>query len=192
MKAFGAALLIAASCMLAGAARTDIVEGNPSSPVRVVIYGDLQCSDCAHFRGMLDQRILPRYGSRVVFIHRDFPLPKHDWARQAAIAGRWVYEHDPKLGIVFRREIMSEQDNINPQNLKAWLIDFAARNKLDQKGILDSLDDQRLATLVDQDYQGAVARGVSKTPTVYVGGQAFVENIIYEDIARALDQALAP
>jgi len=192
MKAFGAALLIAASCMLAGAARTDIVEGNPSSPVRVVIYGDLQCSDCAHFRGMLDQRILPRYGSRVVFIHRDFPLPKHDWARQAAIAGRWVYEHDPKLGIVFRREIMSEQDNINPQNLKALLIEFAARNKLDQKGILDSLDDQRLATLVDQDYQGAVARGVSKTPTVYVGGQAFVENIIYEDIARALDQALAP
>jgi protein-disulfide isomerase len=187
-----AAILLAACCALASASRNDIVEGNPSSPVRVTIYDDLQCSDCAHFRGMLDQRILPRYGSRVAFVHRDFPLPKHDWARQAAIAGRWVYEHDRALGIVFRREIMSEQDNINPRNLKAWLIEFAARNKLDQKGILDSLDDQRLATLVDQDYQGAVARGVSKTPTVYIGGQAFVENIIYEDIARALDQALAP
>ena len=36
-----------------------------------------------------------------------------------------------------------------------------------------------------------MARGVERTPTVYVGGVAFVETIIYEDLARALDEALA-
>jgi protein-disulfide isomerase len=191
MKPVLAGLLAAIFCCAAsGVGRNDIVEGNPSSPVRVIIYEDLQCSDCAHFRGMMDQRILPRYGDRIEFIHRDFPLPKHDWARQAAIAGRWVYEQNHALGIVYRREIMSEQDHLTTENLKDWLAHFAARNDLDPKGIVASLGDQRLASIVDADYQGAVARGVSKTPTVYVGNQSFVENIVYEDLAHALDQAL--
>jgi protein-disulfide isomerase len=184
-------LLIAVSAKDLLAVRTEITEGNPTSPVKVVIYDDLQCGDCQNFRTMLDQKILPRYGDKVAFVHRDFPLGKHDWAREGAIAARWVYEHNPALGITFRRELLSEQDHITPENLKPWVLEFAARYDLDQKGILDSLKDQRLAALVDQDYQAAVARGVKRTPTVYVAGQVFVETIVYDEIARALDQALA-
>jgi protein-disulfide isomerase len=172
-------------------ARTDMVEGNPASPVKVLIYDDLQCSDCARFREILDEKLLPRYGSKVAFIHRDCPLGKHDWARPAAMAARWVYEQDPQLGITFRRELLAEQNNVTSQNLKPWLTEFASRNHLDPKGIVDALSDQRLGTLVDQDRQAAVARGVTRTPTAYVGGLPFVEDIIYEDLARAIDEALA-
>jgi len=173
------------------AARADVMEGNPASQVKVLIYEDLQSGDCARFRELLDQKILPRYGSRVAFIYRDFPLGRDDWALPAAIAARWVYERDPKLGIVFRRELLAEQDHIRPANLKDWLIDFAARNDLNQKGILDSLNDRRLAALVDQDWQGGVARGISKAPTACIGGQVFAGIILYDDLARALDEALA-
>jgi protein-disulfide isomerase len=171
--------------------RNDVMEGNPASPVKVLIYGDLQSSECARLRVLLDQKILPRYGSRVVFVHRDFPLGKHDWARPAAIAARWVSEQSSELGITVRREMLSEQDSINSQNLKQWFIDFAYRNHLDPRAIANSLSDQRLETIVDQDRQAAVARGLSRAPTVYVGGQAFVETIVYDDLARALDEALA-
>jgi len=173
------------------AAPGGVVEGNPSSPVRVLIYEDLQCSDCANFELLLEQKLLPKYGSRVAFIHRDFPLGKHDWARPAAIAARWVWEQDSRAGIAIRRELMAEQNNITLQNLKAWLTEFADRNGLDRKGILDALNDKRLVAAVDQDLQGGVARGVSRTPTVYVGGQPFVETILYEDVSRAIDAALA-
>jgi protein-disulfide isomerase len=185
------ALLLMGGCVSLSAAPAGVVEGNPASPVKVLISEDLQCSDCANLSVLLDQKILPRYGSKVAFIHRDFPLGKHDWARPAAIAARWVYEQDRDLGIIFRRELMAEQNSVTSQNLKAWLVEFAARNKLDRKGILDSLNDKRLAALVDQDLQGGVARGVSRTPTVYVGGQPLVETILYEDLARAIDAALA-
>ncbi len=188
------AVVATALLALAGsavAARMDIVEGNPSSPLKVFIYDDLQCSDCATFRIMLDEKILPKYGSRVAFVHRDFPLGKHDWARQAALAGRWVYEQNQPDGITFRREILAEQNNINAQNLKSWLQEFARRNQLDQKGIISALDDARLNSLVDQDRQGGLARGVKATPTVFVGGVSFAETIIYEDLARAIDEALA-
>jgi protein-disulfide isomerase len=191
MRTATAALaLLLAACVGASAAHNDVVEGNPASPVKVLIYEDLQCSDCARFRVLLDEKILPQYGSKVAFVHRDFPLGKHEWARPAAVAARWVYEQDPKTGITFRRELLAELNNINLQTLKPWLLDFAARNHLDPKGILDSLSDQRLNTLVDQDRQAAVARGISQTPTVFVGGVSFVETILYDDLARALDEAL--
>jgi protein-disulfide isomerase len=180
--AFGSSLLLAM--------RSEIVEGNPTSPVRVVIYEDLQCADCENLRIMLDEKILPRYGSRVAFIHRDFPLGKHGWAREAAVAARWVYAQDHQLGIVFRRELQAEHDHITEANLKPWLLEFAARNELDQKGILDSLTAPQYNAMVDQDYQGGVARGVTQTPTVYVGGQKLVETVLYDDFARALDTEL--
>jgi protein-disulfide isomerase len=186
-----AAILLAAAINMHAASRNDVVEGNPASPVKVIIYEDLQCGDCQTFRTLLDDRILPKYGSRVAFIHRDLPLGKHDWARQAAIAARWVYQQDPKLGITFRREIMSEQEHLTANNLKPWLIEFATRNDLDYKGIVNSLNDPRIVTLVDQDSLGAAARGISHTPTVYVGNQALVETITYEDLARLIDVELA-
>jgi protein-disulfide isomerase len=190
MRIAAALLVLAAAGPGAFAAATDMVEGNSASSVKVQIYEDLQCSDCARFRALLDTRILPKYGAKALFIHRDFPLPKHDWARPAAIAARWVYERDPKLGITFRRELLAEQTNVTAANLKPWLVEFAGRNKLDPKGIVDSLNDARLAALVDQDMLLGQARGVSKIPTIYIGGVAIVESIIYEDVARALDDAL--
>ena len=173
------------------AAHTDVVEGNPASPVKVLIYDDLQCSDCARFRVMLDEKILPKYGKKVAFIHRDCPLGKHDWARPAAVAARWVWDQDHQYGIEVRRELLAEQDHITIHNLNGWLVNFAARNHLDQNGIVNSLTDPRFNSLVDQDRQAAVARGVEHTPTVYVGGVSLVETILYDDLARALDEALA-
>jgi len=81
----------------------ELVEGNPNSAVKVMIYEDLQCGDCLTLRTLLDEKILPRYGSRVAFVHRDFPLPKHEWARAAALAGRWVSEKDRVLAVRYRR-----------------------------------------------------------------------------------------
>src|SRR5579872_3797430 len=100
-------LMLAGFIMTVGmsAAPPGIVEGNPDSPVKVLIYEDLQCGDCANFGALLDEKLLSRYGSRVAFVHRDFPLGKHDWARPAAMAARWVWQQNSRLGIAFRREI---------------------------------------------------------------------------------------
>jgi protein-disulfide isomerase len=191
LRVAGALALLLMAGTSAMANHSDVVEGNPASPVKVLIYEDLQGSECARFRTLMDERILPRYGAKVAFIHRDFPLGKHDWASSAAVAARWVWEQDTLLGIAIRRELLSEQDSISSQNLKKWLIEFAFRNHMDQKDMVDSLTNRRLIALVDQDRQAAVARGVTRAPTVFVGGVAFAETILYDDLARALDEAPA-
>lgn len=183
--------LLLAALASASAASIDVVEGNPAAIVKVTIYGDLQCSYCQTLRTMLDEKLLPRYGKQVAFVHRDLPLGRHDWARPAAMVARWVYEQSPRLGIVFQRELLDEQEHITPVTLKPWVIEFAGRNKLSEQAIVAAMTDPRLSIMVDQDIQMATARGIKKIPAVYVAGQSFVETIVYDDLARVLDQALA-
>ena len=190
MKTALAAVMLLAFAGCLSAARNEIMQGNSESPVKVIIYDDLQCSDCAKFQTLLDEKLLPKYGARVAFIHRDFPLGKHDWARTAAIATRWVHEQNPAIAAAIRRELLQQQNSITAANLAPWLQEFARRSGLDPKGITASLTDPRLTALVEQDLQSGKARGVTHTPTVFLGAQSFIEIIIYEDLARAIDEAL--
>jgi len=167
-----------------------LVEGNPKSAVRVIAYEDLQCPDCAAYRRMLDERLLPRYGPKVAFEHRDFPLAKHAWARQAAIAARFFQEISPELGVACRRHFLSNIRQTNPANFNERLAAFATEHGADPQKAVAALQDARLAALVESDYQEGVARGVAKTPTVFVDGTPFVETFTIEELSKAIEAAL--
>ena len=108
-----------------------VVEGQPASAVRVIAYEDLQCSDCAIYRRMLDEKLLPAYGQTVAFEHREFPLSKHALARPAAIAARYFGSMKPEVGIAFRRYCAANLSNITPDNFEAKLRAFASANWAD-------------------------------------------------------------
>jgi protein-disulfide isomerase len=183
-------LLAMLAPVLAHGAGQRLIEGNPESAVRVIVFEDLQCPDCAAFRVLMDERLLPKYGGKVAFEHRDFPLAKHAWARQAAVAARFFYEKSPELGLKYRRETMRSIKQTTPANFKDRLAAFAKAGGVDPSEALAALDDQRLATLVEKDFQEGVARGVAHTPTAYVNGVPFVETITFEEISKAIDAAL--
>ena len=185
-------LLVALLASVAGlSAEQPLVEGLAESKVRVLIYEDLQCSDCAVFRRMMDDKILPRYATRVAFVHRDFPLAKHAWARRAAIAARYFGDRKPELGLAYRRQIMATMKEITTDNFNSRLSQFAKDNGLDPARVLAALDDVHMAALVERDFQDGVARGVVHTPTVFVNGSPFIEHFSFEEISQALDDALA-
>jgi protein-disulfide isomerase len=184
-----AAIVLAA--MSGTAAEQHLMEGAAQSTVQVLIYEDLQCPDCADFRTMLDQQLLPRYATTVRFEHRDFPLAKHAWARKAAIASRFFEEAQPGLGVVYRKYALANLRNINLDNFNAVLSQFAAGHGVDPAQAVAALGDRRLAALVEKDYQEGVARGIAKTPTVLVNGEPFIETFAFEDVAKAIDADLA-
>jgi len=171
-------------------AQQALVEGPTESKVRVLIYEDLQCPDCAAFRLMMDQNLLPRYSARVAFVHRDFPLAKHAWARKAAIAARYFAGIKPELGLAYRRYVMAAIERTTVDNFNDRLLQFARDNGTDPKLALAALSDPHLAALVERDFQDGVARGVAKTPTVFVSGKAFIESFTAEEISQAIDDAL--
>lgn len=181
-------LLAAMTVTLASASP---VEGDPKSPVRVVAYGSLQCPDCTRYRTMLDQQLLPKYGDRVAFEHRDFPLDKHKWARQAATAGRHFDSIRPALGIDFRRWAMNNIPNLTAETFTGKLREWANANGADPEKAVAALNDSSLAKLVEEDYQEGIARGVARTPTVFVNGEPFIETFTVEEISKGIDAALA-
>lgn len=166
------------------------IEGNADSPVRVIEYEDLQCGDCANYRTMLDEHLLPRFGDRVAFVHRDFPLPKHEWAARAAVAGRFFASKDEETALAFRRYCLFGRYEITAENFNEKLAAFADDHGLDGEQAVASLSDKGLQQLVNRDFQEGVARGVSKTPTVFVAGKAFVESFAVEEISAAIEKAL--
>jgi protein-disulfide isomerase len=185
---------LAAAVLLSGMglpAQQGLLEGRADSPVRVIIYEDLQCPDCADFRLMLDRKILPKYGDRAAFLHRDFPLAKHAWARRAAIAARFFAAHDPKLGLEYRRHTMAAIAQTTAANFNEKLAAFARAHGVDPGEAVSALGNPDYAAAVEKDFQEGVARGVAHTPTVFVNGQPFVETFTFEEISRGIDQAIA-
>lgn len=167
------------------------VEGNVRSTVRVIAYEDLQCPDCAAYRRMMDEQLLPKYGDRVAFEHRDFPLAKHKWARRAAVASRHFDAIDAKLGVEFRRHMMANIATITPENFDEKLREWTKGHAADADRAVAALNDAALAKLVEADLQEGIARGVARTPTVFVNGEPFIETFTAEEISKSIDAALA-
>ena len=166
-------------------------EGHAGSKVKVVIYEDLQCPDCANFRVMMDRQILPKYGERVEFVHRDFPLAKHAWARTAAIAARFFAEKDGKLGLEYRRHAFANIARTNAANFNERLAAFAREHGVNPEDAVAALANPKYAEAVEKDFQDGVGRGVVHTPTVFVNGAPFVETFTFEEIAKGIEAALA-
>ncbi|QOY86841.1 thioredoxin domain-containing protein [Paludibaculum fermentans] len=183
-------LVLAAVVAISMSAQQRLVEGKADSPVRVLIFEDLQCSDCAVFRVMLDEKLLPKYGGKVAFEHRDFPLAKHLWARPAALAARYLQTVDLAKAVKFRQETMKSQTEIKPENFNAWLTRFCEANGVDAGQALAALQDPKLEALVQKDFEDGVARGIAHTPTALVNGAPFIETFTAEEISKGIDAAL--
>jgi len=189
MRWLAAAMLL--SSLAALAADEHLTEGAAKSPVRVIIYEDLQCPDCADFRKIMDAELLPKYAATVTFEHRDFPLAKHAWARKAAIAARYFEASQAGLGLAWRKYAMSHQGEINAANFDEKLAEFARQSGSDPAKAVAALGDAHLAAMVEKDVQDGVARGIAHTPTALVNGQPFVETITFEEISKTIDSELA-
>jgi protein-disulfide isomerase len=58
--------------------------GRANAPVVIEIYSDYECPSCAVFYQSKMPALQTYYGDRLRVIHRDFPLPIHQYARLAA------------------------------------------------------------------------------------------------------------
>lgn len=163
------------------------VQGNAESSVRVVAYVDLQCPDCASYSAMLDDHLIPRYGTEVAFEFHHFPLPKHSWARQAAVAAVAFAAVQPELGLAFEKLCFRQQREISSENIASVITGFA-----DLRGVDIRLDDRSFAAMVQSEYNEGVARGVERTPTVFVADKVFIETFTSSDLAAGIERAFLP
>ena len=167
------------------------------SPVALIAFEDLQCSDCAAAEPLL-QEASAKYNVPVV--RRDFPLPRHEWSFDAHVLARYFDSISPKtakdlpLGEQFRRWVYANQTSIERTNLRGMAERFADQHGLELPVTVDPKGE--LAKLVQADFALGQQVGVSRTPTVFVVSETersapFVENLDRDRLFAMIEQMQA-
>jgi protein-disulfide isomerase len=157
--------------------------GPANAKVQVVEFSDFQCPYCSQAAGVVHQ-IRQKYGDKVRFTFRQFPLPMHPNAREAAEAalaagtqGKFWEFHD----LLFK----------NQQQLdSAGLAQHAKQAGLNVAAFKKSLDDHQFAAGVDADVKLGEQVQVSGTPTMFINGTRVADPTNFDAIAQVIEAAL--
>jgi protein-disulfide isomerase len=103
--------------------------GSPAAPVVVEIYTDFECSPCALFYNDTVPQLTEQYvkTGKIRLVHRDFPLPIHPHAREAARyanAAGSLGRYDAVAAQLFRTQaVWSRDGNVDRQVAQVLTLD---------------------------------------------------------------------
>lgn len=137
--------------------------GSEQARVTVVEFSDFQCPFCSRASGVVHQ-IREKYGDRVRFVFRQFPLGMHPHAREAAEAS--LVAHAQGKFWEFHDQMFKNQGALDRASLEG----YAKAAGLDVSGFTKALDDHKAAAQVDDDLKLGESVGVQGTPTLFVNG----------------------
>lgn len=159
--------------------------GPKEARITIVEFSDFECPFCKQAFPII-RELMVKYGDRVRFIHRDFPITQiHDKAQKAAEAGECADEQGKFWAL--HDKIFQYAPAIAVSDLKR----YAQETGLDTARFNACLDNAQFAAEVQQDFQDGVALGVRGTPTWFINGKKVEGVIPRESFIKLLDQLLA-
>src|SRR5215467_5907676 len=145
------------------------IRGNPDAPVTLEEFGDFQCPPCGQFAGFVEE-LLKEYDSRLRVVFRNFPLPGHEHAREAALAaeaaglqGKFWEMHDT----LYREQATWSK----APNARELFESYAGTIGLDVDQFKKEMDSDKARQRVDSDRALADFLGVKATPTLFINNR---------------------
>jgi len=164
-----------------------------TAPITIEVFSDFQCPSC---KLLYEQTLRPLTSDyvtkgKVYLVHRDFPLPQHAHAREAACyacaAGR-IGKYEAACDVLFRRQDAWAADGKVGDAVCSVLSPSEARQ------VRALVKDPQIVASVDQDVQLGQAAGVRQTPTLVIAykNQRYPISgaVSYDLLRRFLDQLL--
>jgi len=158
--------------------------GPATSAVTLVAFSDFQCPFCSR-AATATQKIKEKYGDRVHFVFRQFPLSFHKNAHLAAEAalaanaqGKFWEFHD---------KLFADQSKLERPGLE----DAAKAVGLDMVAFKKALDTSSFTAKVDSDQKLGESVNVDGTPTIFLNGARVADPTNFDAIAKEIDAALA-
>lgn len=165
--------------------------GAAHARVTIVEYADLECPRCAYYQKFLESEFLPKYGSRVRIVFKEFPLSFHPWSTTAAVANECAYQIDPSEYLAYRSSIFANQDDITTVNLRDRLLRLAQMQGLNRVELGACLDSKASKGRVNADRLEAETLGINGTPTFVVNGRVVLNPLSPTAFYETVDEALA-
>lgn len=180
--------------------KRDHVRGNPNAVVTLIEYTDFECPYCKQFHGT-PKALLERYGDRINWVIRNYPLPFHDPAAHkealaaecvAQLAGNGMYW---KYADALFASTRSNDAGLPDEHSVVKLAVALGVNASSLSGCTSKAKGAA-ATRVDEDIADGAAAGVSGTPMTVVrnnktgASQAVVGALPAEAFTAVIDQML--
>ena len=162
----------------------DHFQGPESAELTLTEYGDYECPYCGRAYPIV-KRVQERFGDRLRFVFRNFPLSQsHPHAEAAAetaeFAGArgkfWemhdlLYENQGRLG-------------------EPLFVELSEKLGLSAPALRQSLEHEEFRTRVRDDFAGGVRSGVNGTPTFFINGQRHNGPFDFEFLVAAMEAAM--
>src|SRR6516225_8545193 len=145
------------------------IRGNPNAPVTLEEFGDFQCPPCGSFATFSEQ-LLKEYDSRLRIVFRNFPLPAHEHAREAALAaeaagfqGKFWEMHDT----LYREQLAWSK----APNARELFESYAGTLGLNLNQFKKDVDSDKARERVDSDHALGDSLGIKVTPTLFINNR---------------------
>ncbi len=176
--------------------RVYTVAPNPAAPafgpvqarVNIDHFTDFECPFCARVGPTIAQ-IRARYGDRVRFRWRHYPLSFHDHSMIAAEAAQEVFVQQGNDGFDrYREALFAHQRELSREDLER----YAGEQGVDLARLRAALDGHTHQALIRRDMAAADATGASiGTPAFFIAGRFVAGALPFEEFQQRIDAALA-
>jgi len=162
----------------------DHIQGLESAPVTLVEYGDYECPHCGAAFPII-KAVQKKLGPKLRFVFRNFPLTyMHPFAELAAEAaeaagaqGKFWEMHDA---------IYENQESLGEEMLE----ELAQKLKLDINRFNSDIKSRKYKEHVKKDFLGGAKSGVNGTPSLFINGERFDQNLDSQLLLEALRSAV--
>lgn len=179
--------------------------GPATAPVLVVGYDDLECPYCARLHASLFPLLTQRYGDKVHFVYKDYPLTEiHPWAMRAAVdvnclaaqtgPGYWnavdyIHAHAGEFGADPKDPKAEKTPARANDQLDAVARQQGKFQKVDAAKLDDCLKKQDTAVIKPMQQEGE-GLSLASTPTLFINGDKIDGAVPPEFLFGVIDQAL--
>jgi protein-disulfide isomerase len=159
--------------------------GTNGAPIEVIEFSDFQCPYCARGADTVHE-LKKKYGSKVRFAFRQFPLPMHKDARGAAEASMCINDQGSDKFWKFHDLAFKNQDKLDSGGLEKLAKDSGAN--VDK--FKECVTGKKFSQYVQTDLEYGEKIGVKSTPTFFVNGQLVSGALPIESFAEIIDDEL--
>jgi len=158
--------------------------GNADAPITIVEFSDYQCPYCHQVEPTIEA-VLAKYGDKVRFAYRDFPLRNiHEHAEMAAEASRCALEQGKFWEY---HDQLFKATNLDKESL----VQYARNANADPQKFEACLTSEKYKAGIDKDIEDGRKAGVSGTPTFFINGISTSGAQQQDTFTRIIDDELA-
>ncbi len=157
--------------------------GGASAAVTVVAFSDFECAFCKRAETTVE-RVLQHYGDKIRYYHRDFPLPFHANAHDAAEAARCAGDQGRYWDYYTTLFASTEVSTARFQEIADGM-------KLDRGKFDECLASGQHSSAVDKDLADGEQVGVNGTPAFFINGRPLSGAQPFEKFQQVIDAELA-